>query len=58
MNTTWWAALLTAFLPAPLAAQSLAQRVRGAGDGTVRLSFASREGVCSTGTGEYHDHRR
>ena len=51
MNTTWWAALLTAFLPAPLAAQSLAQRVRGAGDGTVRLSFASREGVCSTGPG-------
>ncbi len=51
MNTTWWVALLTAFLPAPLAAQSLAQRVRGAGDGTVRLSFASREGVCSTGPG-------
>lgn len=51
MNTTWWAALLTAFLPAPLSAQSLAQRVQGAGDGTVRLSFASREGVCSSGPG-------
>ena len=58
MKTNWWAALLVALLPAPLAAQSLAQRVRGAGDGTVRLSFAAREGVCSTGTGQHHDHRR
>ena len=59
MRTNWWAGLLVAllpaplapFLPAPLAAQSLAQRVQGAGDGTVRLSFAAREGVCSRGPG-------
>jgi HEAT repeat protein len=51
MRTNWWAGLLVALLPAPLTAQSLAQRVRGAGDGTVRLSFAAREGVCSRGPG-------
>lgn len=51
MRTNWWAGLLVALLPAPLAAQTLAQRVQGAGDGTVRLSFAAREGVCSRGPG-------
>ena len=51
MRAIWWAGLLVTLLPAPLAAQSLAQRVRGAGDGTVRLSFAAREGVCSRGPG-------
>ncbi len=51
MRTNWWAGLLVALLPTPLAAQSLAQRVQGAGDGTVRLSFAAREGVCSRGPG-------
>jgi hypothetical protein len=51
MRTNWWAGLLAALFPAALAAQSLAQRVRGAGDGTVRLSFAAREGVCSRGPG-------
>jgi hypothetical protein len=51
MRTNWWAGLLVALLPAPLAAQSLAQRVRGADDGTVRLSFAAREGVFSRGPG-------
>jgi hypothetical protein len=50
MRTQEWAVLL-ALLPAPLPAQSLAQRVRDAGDGTVRLSFAAREGVCSQGPG-------
>jgi hypothetical protein len=51
MRTNWWAGVLIALLPAPLPAQSLAQRVQGAGDGTVRLSFAAREGVCSRGPG-------
>jgi hypothetical protein len=51
MRTNRWAGLLIALLPPPLAAQSLAQRVQGAGDGTVRLSFAAREGVCSRGPG-------
>jgi hypothetical protein len=51
MTAHWWAGLLVALLPAPLLGQSLAQRVQGAGDGTVRLSFASREGVCSRGPG-------
>jgi len=51
MRTKCWAGLLVALLPSPLAAQSLAQRVQAAGDGTVRLSFAAREGVCSRGPG-------
>jgi hypothetical protein len=51
MRRNWWAGLLVALLPAPLAAQSLAERVQAAGNGTVRLSFAAREGVCSRGPG-------
>jgi hypothetical protein len=47
MRTKLWAGALVAFLPTALAAQSLAQRVQGAGEGTVRLSFAARAGVCS-----------
>jgi len=50
MRMLGWAVLLALF-PVPLPAQSLAQRVRDAGDGTVRLSFAAREGVCSQGPG-------
>lgn len=42
--------LLAAFaLPARLEAQTLAQRVAAAGDGTVRLNFAARKGVCGNG---------
>jgi hypothetical protein len=42
--------LLAAFaLPARLEAQTVAQRVATAGDGTVRLSFAARKGVCGNG---------
>lgn len=51
MRTHWWAGLFVALLPTTLAAQSLAQRVRDAGDGRVRLSFAARPGVCSQGPG-------
>jgi len=51
MRTIRWAGLFVALLPAQLAAQSLAQRVQRAGDGTVRMSFAAREGVCSRGPG-------
>lgn len=36
-------------LPAWLEAQTLAQRVAAAGDGTIRLSFAARKGVCGNG---------
>jgi hypothetical protein len=36
-------------LAAPLTAQTVAQRVAAAGDGTVRLSFAARHGVCGNG---------
>ena len=43
-------AALLALLPSGAAAQSLSQRLEAAGDGTVRLSFASRPGVCGTGT--------
>lgn len=49
MRALWWAAVVAALVPAPLTAQSLAERVRGAPDGTVRLSFAAREGVCGSG---------
>lgn len=49
MRAIWYPGLLIALLPASLAAQSLAERVRGVSDGTVRLSFAAREGVCGSG---------
>ncbi len=35
----------------PLAAQTIAQRVREVSDGRVRMSFAAREGVCGWGKG-------
>ncbi|MEO7985117.1 MAG: HEAT repeat domain-containing protein [Gemmatimonadales bacterium] len=38
-------------LPMTLTAQALGQRVASLGDGTIRLSFAARPGVCSTGNG-------
>lgn len=49
MKALWWTAVLAVLFPAPLVAQSLAERVRSAPDGTVRLSFAAREGVCGSG---------
>ena len=49
MTSLWCAGLLAVLLPASLGAQSLEKRVRGAPDGTVRLSFAAREGVCGGG---------
>lgn len=39
-----------ALAAAPLGAQSIASRVERAGDGTVRMSFAARAGVCGRGT--------
>jgi hypothetical protein len=51
MRTIWWVGVIAALLPAPASAQSVAQQVRSAGDGTVRLSFAARPGVCSRGPG-------
>ncbi|NIN11486.1 MAG: hypothetical protein GTN62_08270 [Gemmatimonadales bacterium] len=36
-------------LAAPLDGQSIAERVRAAGDGQVRMSFTAREGVCGNG---------
>jgi hypothetical protein len=49
MKALWWSVVLAALFPAPVGAQSLAERVRAAPDGTVRLSFAAREGVCGSG---------
>jgi hypothetical protein len=49
MRAIWWTGFLVTLLPAPVGAQSLAERVRSAPDGTVRLSFAAREGVCGSG---------
>lgn len=37
-------------LPTLLASQSLQNRIAGVSDGTVRLSFAAREGVCGHGS--------
>jgi HEAT repeat protein len=37
--------------PSALAGQALTQRIQGAGDGTVRLSFAARAGVCGSDHG-------
>ncbi|OLB48317.1 MAG: hypothetical protein AUI08_11360 [Gemmatimonadetes bacterium 13_2_20CM_2_65_7] len=39
------------FAVAPLAAQSLAERIARAPDGTVHLTYAAREGVCGNGAG-------
>jgi hypothetical protein len=41
--------LLLGLATAPLQAQTLAERVRRAPEGTLRLSFAAREGVCGSG---------
>jgi hypothetical protein len=41
--------LLAALLPGSLTAQSLTQRVNAVEDGTVRLSFAARQGTCGNG---------
>jgi hypothetical protein len=49
MRAFWCAGLLVALVPVPLGAQSLAEQLRRAPDGTVRLSFAAREGVCGSG---------
>ncbi|HUR96178.1 MAG TPA: HEAT repeat domain-containing protein [Gemmatimonadales bacterium] len=46
-RTTLLAALL--LVPAALSAQTLAQRVTTLGEGTLRLSFAARPGVCGNG---------
>ena len=43
------AALLALAIARPAPAQSLAQRVANVADGTVRLSFAARAGVCGDG---------
>jgi hypothetical protein len=42
---------LCAALPAALTAQSLASRVQGVRDGTIRMRFAARPGVCGDGEG-------
>jgi hypothetical protein len=42
-------AVLLVLFPGAISAQSLVERVRRAPDGTVRLSFAAREGVCGSG---------
>lgn len=45
-------ALATALMvAAPLAAQSLADRIAAVGSGTVRLSFEAKDGVCGNGRG-------
>jgi hypothetical protein len=36
-------------LPSALEGQTLTQRIAAAGDGTIRLSFAARRGVCGSG---------
>jgi hypothetical protein len=46
-----FAALCGALLVAPASAQTVAQRVARAPDGTVHLSYAARDGVCGNGAG-------
>src|ERR671910_797124 len=43
------AMVLICHLAGPVSAQSLAQRIERVADGTVRLSFAARKGVCGDG---------
>lgn len=45
------AVLVLLSLPPAARAQSLAERVRAAGGGALRLSFAARPNVCGTGSG-------
>jgi hypothetical protein len=49
MHTRWLLLAVTFAAPAPLAAQSLAQRIAQVTDGSVRMSFAARQGVCGSG---------
>lgn len=49
MRVIWCTGLLLALVPAAGRSQTLAERVRQAPDGSVRLSFAAREGVCGSG---------
>jgi hypothetical protein len=49
MHARLAAALGLLFLPAAAGAQTLAQRAETLGDGTLRLSFAARAGVCGNG---------
>jgi hypothetical protein len=48
-RTVGVAAMLVALAAAPVAAQSLAERVAAAKSGTVRFSFETRDGVCGNG---------
>ena len=41
--------LLAGMVASPAAAQSIAERVAAAPDGSVRMTFAAREGVCGNG---------
>ena len=49
MDARLAALLVPLLLPAAAGAQTLAQRVEATGDGTLRLSFAARAGVCGNG---------
>lgn len=46
MLAVWFCLAALALAALPLQAQTLAERVQRAGDGTLRLSFAARPGVC------------
>jgi hypothetical protein len=46
-----FAAVWGALIAAPVSAQTIAQRVARAPDGTVHLSYAARDGVCGNGAG-------
>ena len=43
------AAVLLTLFPSVLAAQSLVRRVEAVSDGTVRLTYAARTGLCGDG---------
>lgn len=54
MSIRWLLLAVILAVPAPLAGQSLAQRLGKVTDGSVRMSFAAREGVCGTGRNSIH----
>jgi hypothetical protein len=55
MRTAYLVVALAGLLPAPVLSQTLEQRIAVVGDGTVRLSFAARAGVCRDGVHQFGD---
>ena len=57
MISRWIMAAALAVAAAPVCAQDLRTRIESAPDGIVRLSYASKEGVCGNGRNNISTHR-